>query len=70
LAGLQLAEFNKVLFKKDVSLFKKWAYLEGLATWVKLASLVSWMSAFLSSLASLTLPSSPTPSAPTYTSTH
>jgi hypothetical protein len=40
----KLADFNKVLFKKDVSPYKKWAYLEALATWVKVGDLMLWMS--------------------------
>jgi hypothetical protein len=44
----QLADFNKVLFKKDVSPFKKWAYIEGLATFLKVADLMNLMSAYLS----------------------
>ena len=44
----KLADFNKVLFKKDVSPFKKWAYVEGLATFLKLADLGQWMSAYFS----------------------
>jgi hypothetical protein len=46
----QLAEFNKVLFKKDVSPFKKWAFVEGLATFLKLANLMDLMSAYFSPL--------------------
>jgi hypothetical protein len=40
----QLADFNKVLFKKDISPLRKWAYLVGLATWLKLADLTPYMS--------------------------
>ncbi len=40
----QLADFNRVVFKKDVSPFKKWAYVEALATFLKLADLMFWMS--------------------------
>jgi hypothetical protein len=42
----KLADFNKVLFKKDVSPFKKWAYVEGLGTFLKLADLMQWMSVY------------------------
>jgi len=47
---IQLAEFNKALFKKDVSPFKKWAFVEGLATFLKLANLMNLMSAYFSPL--------------------
>jgi hypothetical protein len=41
--SVQLLEFNKVLFKKDVSPFKKWTYVEGLATYLKIRDLMYWM---------------------------
>jgi len=40
----KLSDFNKILFKKDVSPFKKWAYVEALATWFKIGDLMFWMS--------------------------
>lgn len=39
-----LVDFNKLLFKKDVSPMKKWAYIEGLVTWLQVGDLYSLMS--------------------------
>lgn len=39
-----LADFNKVIFKKDIAPLKKWAHVEGLVTWLKLAYLAHLMS--------------------------
>ncbi|KAK0103968.1 hypothetical protein ONS96_005073 [Cadophora gregata f. sp. sojae] len=38
-----LAEFNKILYKKDVSPLKKWSYIEGLGFWLFVGDLYSLM---------------------------
>ncbi|KAF4629512.1 hypothetical protein G7Y89_g8636 [Cudoniella acicularis] len=38
-----LKDFNKDIFKKNVSPFKKWTYIEGLACFLKTADLMEWM---------------------------
>jgi len=43
LSIVQLKDFNKDLFKKNISPFKKWAYVEGLACFLKGADLTEWM---------------------------
>jgi hypothetical protein len=43
LSTVQLKDFNKDLFKKNISPFKKWAYIEGLACFLKGAELTYWM---------------------------
>ena len=43
LSIVQLKDFNKDLFKKNISPFKKWAYIEGLACFLKGADLTYWM---------------------------
>jgi len=43
LSVVQLKDFNKDLFKKNISPFKKWAYIEGLACFLKGANLTYWM---------------------------
>jgi hypothetical protein len=50
----QLAEFNKVIFKKDVSPIKKWALVEGLTLYLAMGDHMTWMS-MLSSLSPLCL---------------
>jgi hypothetical protein len=40
----QLAEFNKIIFKKDVSPLKKWAIVEGLTTYLALRDHMTMMS--------------------------
>ncbi|TVY32895.1 hypothetical protein LSUB1_G007488 [Lachnellula subtilissima] len=38
-----LMDFNKILFKKDVSPLKKWSYIEGLVVWLYYGDLMSLM---------------------------
>lgn len=39
-----MAGFNAIVFKKDVSPLKKWAYVEGLAAFVTMVGMQEWMS--------------------------
>ena len=48
----QLAEFNKIIFKKDASPIKKWALVEGLTMYLAMGDHMTWMS-MLSSLSPL-----------------
>ena len=48
-----LAEFNKIIFKKDVSPLKKWALVEGLTTYLAMGDHMTLMSM----LPSINLPS-------------
>ena len=43
---LQLAEFNRVIIKKDISPLKKWAIVEGLPTYFFMGDHMTWMSKF------------------------
>jgi hypothetical protein len=42
----QLADFNKNLFKKNVSPLQKWSHLEGIVTWLKLGDLFALIGKF------------------------
>lgn len=44
-----MKDFNRDIFKKTVSPFKKWAYVEGLACFLKTVDLMYWISMLNSS---------------------
>jgi hypothetical protein len=39
----QLKDFNRDIFRKTISPFKKWAYVEGLAVYLKDEDLNNWI---------------------------